>query len=104
MANEAAAKHGITNKSETNVSNTFFQRAFNFGFRNNDMIRTSSMSASAMPTVVVTERRRKAGVSLASLTRERAYVSLSSTLSATSSSQQSSRVCLIRRRKTAVAG
>ncbi len=50
----------------TATSNNFFQRVFNSGFFNNDMIRASRMSASAMPTVVVTERRRRGGAELAS--------------------------------------
>jgi hypothetical protein len=51
----AAATHGTSNRIETTTSNIFFQRVVILGLVNNDMIRASRMSASAMPTVVVTE-------------------------------------------------
>ena len=75
MAKAAAASDGINNNSDTATSSGFFQRLFIFGLLNKDMIRASRMSASAMPTVVVTERRRRGGAELARATRERAYIS-----------------------------
>src|SRR5215204_4142805 len=104
MANEATAKQGTSNKSDEAINKILFRRLSGWDFLNSDMIRASMISASAMPTVVVTERRGRVGAELASLTRERAYASGFRIRSATNSSQESSRDCRIRRLISAAAG